>query len=393
MKRYRALIQVNRKATALIVEAENIDKASRIAESKGKLLSIKKELFFKKWLEVKMDKAEQQVFLQRLSAMISSKVSATKALTIMAENFIGPIRKASTRMLGMVESGMTIGQAMEVLGSRYFNSQVIALVIAGERSGSTGIALKSAAKFQAEMERVKSGASIEMLKGVLGLIIGGGFIIIIRYFLAPVMLGMDLVVKNWEMVKEGVNHWKGIADVSIIVFAVIMVFIIGVWLLSSLGRVVVPNYADKIVMKIPVVKSIILAKKYYASLYGLSLLISSGMSIRNALKISAESSGKGQLKRDYEAAYEAIMKGKSWAHEMYSLHPTDKAALAMVQDRAQTAETLNDIAEQYKAIYISQVAITAPVIQFTAVVFMALCGGIIFGLTIAPILQLSAGGL
>lgn len=393
MNQYKAVIEVKRKATIITVEAESIEKASRIASSKGKLLTIKKELFFKKWFEVKMDKAEQQVFLQRLSAMISSKVSATKALTIMSENFIGPIRKASIRMLGMVESGMTIGQAMEVLGSRYFNNQVIALVMAGEKSGSTGIALKTAARFQAEMERVKNGASLEILKGIGGLIIGGGAIVFIRHVFAPILLELDLVQKNWDMVSEQIIHWKGISDISIIVFSLIMLLIVTVSLLSSVGRLVIPNHADKIVMKIPVVKSIVLAKKYYASLYGLSLLISSGMTIRNALKISAESSEKGQLKGDYEAAYNAIQKGKPWAQQMYSLHPTDKAALSMVQDRAQTVETLNDISEQYKAIYISQVAITAPVIQLIAVVFMALCGAIMFGLTIAPILQLSAGGL
>ncbi len=391
-KSFVARIEIRRKITKHTIEAGSLDAARKIAKAKGKVISISEKSSFGSF-EIALDPAERQIFLQRLAAMLASKVGTGVALELMATTFTGPIKNVSARMLKFVENGDNIGEAMGKVGTKHFSSQITALVQAGEKGGNTALALKNAADFEMEMQRIKKGAGAAIWSGIGGLIIAGLIILGTRFYLAPEVLESPLMQMFGHIIEEKVAIFFSLADwtgYSMILIFAFMIFIFG---LSTIGRLTIPKKADKIIMKIPIVKDMVLAKNNYTSLYGLSMLVDSGVRMEEALRLSADATSKGQMQEDLKAGYLAVKKGKPWALAMDGLHPTDKAALSTSQDRKQIATSLSAIADQYKSIFASRIALTAPVLQGIAALYLILSGAILFGLTVVPMLEVAANGV
>lgn len=391
INKYIATIEIKRKITKVIIEAETIDIAQRRGKAMGKLISIERKRGFD--VEIPMDGGDRQIFLQRLSAMLSSRVGAGEALSLMANTFTGPISNVAGRMLKFVEAGDSIGSAMKKVGEKHFGAQVIALVEAGERAGDTAKALKNAAEFEVEMDRIKKGSGMGIVSGLVSLVMAAVLILGTKFWFGPEMLKSDVLQMKWDTVKDTVEFWDLVATWSSVFMGVIFVILLFVLFLSTIARLFMASQADRIIMKMPIVKDLVLAKNNYTSLFGLSMLIESGVSMEQSLAISARSTRKGQMQDDFKLAHTAVRKGKPWASAMYGLHPTDKAALSTSEDREQIAQSLIAIANQYKAIYASKIAITAPLLQSIAALFLLIGGGVLFGMSILPMLQVSAEGL
>jgi general secretion pathway protein F len=391
IKKFVASIEVKRKINKVIIEAESIDIAQKRARSMGKVISVEAKRGFD--FEIGMDDGERQVFLQRLSAMLASRVGAGEALSLMANTFAGPISKVAGRMLKFVEAGDSIGSAMTKVGTKHFGSQIIALVQAGEKAGDTAKALKNAAEFEVEMDRIKKSSGMGMVSGFVSLITAAILILGTKFWFAPQMLESDILQMKWDEIEGTVSLWDNVATYSSIFMGFMFAFFLFIFLLSTVGRLTLPSKSDQIIMKFPIVKDLVLAKNNYTALFGLSMLIESGVSMEQSLSISAASTRRGQMQEDFKSAHAAVRKGKPWAKAMNGLHPTDKAALSTSEDREQIARSLEAIADQYKAIYASKIAITAPLLQSIAALFLLIGGGVLFGMSILPMLQVSAGGL
>jgi len=391
IKKFIASVEVKRKIKKVVIEAETIEIAQKRARGMGKVISVEAKRGFD--FEISMDGGERQIFLQRLSAMLSSRVGAGEALSLMSGTFKGPISNVAGRMLKFVEAGDSIGQAMIKIGEKHFGGQVIALVQAGERAGDTAKALKNAAEFEVEMDRIKKGSGMGILSGLVSFAIAAILILGTKFFFAPKMLESDILQMKWDVIEGTVTFWDTVATYSSIIMGLFFVFLLFLLFLATIGRLTFPSNADKIVMKIPIVKDLLLAKNNYTALFGLSMLIESGVSMEQSLMISARSTRRGQMQEDFKAAHANVRKGKPWAMAMYGLHPTDKAALSTSEDREQISQSLLAIADQYKAIYASKISITAPLLQSVAALFLLIGGGVLFGMSILPMLQVSAGGL
>jgi general secretion pathway protein F len=391
IKKFVASIEIQRKINKVIIESESIDIAKRRAKSMGKVISIEPKRGFD--FEIPMDAGERQILLQRLSAMLASRVGAGEALSLMTNTFSGPISKVSGRMLKFVEAGDSIGQAMTKVGTKHFSSQIIALVQAGEKAGDTAKAIRNAAEFEVEMDRIKKSSGMGVMSGLASFGIAAGLILGTKFWFAPQMLQSDILQMKWDVIEGTVTFWDNVATYSSIFMGLFFGFLLFVLFLSTVGRWTMPTRSDRIIMKIPIVKDLMLAKNNYTALFGLSMLIESGVSMEQSLSISAKSTRKGQMQEDFKSAHAAVRKGKPWAAAMYGLHPTDKAALSTSEDREQIARSLIAIADQYKAIYASKIAITAPLLQSVAALFLLIGGGVLFGMSILPMLQVSAGGI
>lgn len=391
MKSFIVKIDKNRKIIEKTVSAKNKSEATRMARKFGKVVSVTSAssgLF-----NIPMDQADRQIFLQRLSAMLASKVGTGEALTLMEATFSGPIKKVSKDMLDYVENGDGIGTAMEKVGAPNFTAQIVALVKAGERGGNTAQALRNAADFEMEMSQIRRGAGAALWGGIGGILSALGILCGTKYYFAPQILENDFMSRFMDTIGPSVEKFMLLTNVSIIALGIVISFMMVIGFVSSLGKLVAPVGADKFITKIPIVKDLVLARNNYTALFGMSMLVNSGVSMEQALSISASATKKGQMRDDFESAHRAVRSGNPWAMAMKGLHPTDKAALSTSQDRDQIAKSLNAIADQYKAIFASRIAMTAPVLQGIAGIFLLLSAASLFGLTIMPMLQISASGL
>jgi general secretion pathway protein F len=163
--------------------------------------------------------------------------------------------------------------------------------------------------------------------------------------------------------------------------------------LASVGRRILPIYADKIIMLIPYYRDLVLAQRNYTTFYGLSLFVKSGVRLEEALKLAAAAAPAGALRADLLRAAQAVNDGKPWQTAMMTLHPTDRAALASALDREQISRTFDTLSRQYRELYAQRLASFVPILSLLSALFLSLAGFVLFGETILPMLQATNGVL
>lgn len=158
-------------------------------------------------------------------------------------------------------------------------------------------------------------------------------------------------------------------------------------------RPIIPSAVDRVIMRIPFYRDLVLAKQNYIVFFGLGILLGAGLRLEECLRLSRDNSPRGELKDDLERARKTIVGGGAnpWPYVMTTLHPTDKAALATAQDRTQIATTISELAIQYRNLYHHRISVFVPVAQILAAIFLSLAGVVLFGVAIVPLLQMTSG--
>lgn len=384
MARYEVRVLTSKGSKILKVDASDLDSAKRVASRTGRVLSAKRSFHLD--ITPGMNASERYTFMVRLSSMVGSKVGTAEALRLIIATFSGNVRRAAQEMLGRIEDGMDIPQAMDA-DRKNFPVATTALVRAGAQSGETWRALKDAADFEYKLQTIRKGSMKEMAQAIGSFIIAGILMIATTEYFGPYVMNNDMFAAAETVEVNWIEVTGKIATYIMIVLLVI--FGVMFWL-GTVGRRLIPNFADKIILKVPYYKDLILARNNYVTLYKLGLLIGSGIRVEEALKLTSESSPRGALKSDLLAALKAVRSGHPWAAVMNTLHPTDRAALVSSTDRRDIARTLDILAQQYSDLYIQRMTSFAPLLQLISALFMTLAGGVLFGLTILPMLQLAA---
>lgn len=391
MANYRVTVKYrNGKIETVNIHAENLSDARSYARRRGTLISIKKGSALKLF-EIPLLAEERQMFLQRLASMLASKLGTSEALDVIRNSFTGNIKKISNQILEYMEAGSDLVEAIEKIGPPHFPTTTIALIKAGSKGGDTWKALRDAAEFEVEMERVRKGAGKGLISGIGGFLAAAVVTIVSRFYVAPKVLNSDFFKMSAESIDlTFINVLSNIVGYSMLVFFTLFMFL---FLLGSVGRLIIPTQADALILKIPFYKDLVLARGNYIVLYGLAVMIQSGVSMEKSLLLSAENTRRGSLKDDLERAIEAIKLGRPWAKTMHTFHATDRAALSVSADKEQIANTLNALSYQYREDYKRVIGSFGPSMQLIAALYLVLSAGILFGYTILPMLQVAAGGL
>ena len=391
MATYKATIKSGKGVAEFEIEAETMDTAKMIARRRGKVMTVKKVSAASSLFESHLTVAERQILLQNLSNMLGARLGASEAIEVIRRTFSGNVKKVSDKILRHMETGADIVEALERIGAPNFPDTVLALIRAGSRSGETWRSLRDAALFEQEIENVRKNSKGGIGAGIAGFIVAAGVTLGTKFYVAPKLMDSDFFKMAADKVDlTFIDAMTNVVGFTMLFLTVVFLFLL---LLGGVGRKVVPAFSDMIVMKIPFYKDLILAKNNYTTLYGLSLLIRSGVPMEQSLSLTAQASPKGALRKDLEKGVAAIKKGKPWAAAMDSLAETDKAALSVSADREQIADTLGNLSIYYKEAYARVVGSVGPTLQLIAAIFLVLSGGILFGYTMLPMLQVAAQGM
>jgi general secretion pathway protein F len=372
------------------VEIDAIDatEAERKASRQGQVLSVKRKRNF---AIGGLTFNERQVFLSRLAAMLGSRVGGGDALRLIRDTFSGNVKKTAHQLLIKVEGGADIPRAIEELGPPSFPSNVVAMIRAGAKSGETWRSLQEAIKFEQQMEKIKRSSTQGLAGSLFGIAFAAGFIIAARFHMYPKLMSSSLmeigsgaVDISWA---EALTAYVGYAMVGVVALLALL------GMLATVGRKIAPSAADAIILRIPFYKDMVLAKNNYIAFYGLSLLVRTGVRLRDAISLTAQTLQRGALRNDMMKAADNITGGKEWASALRSLHATDRAALASSLDSVQMARSLEAIAEQYMTLYEQRLNSFVPTMKAITSIFIILGGVIMFALVILPMLQVMQGAL
>lgn len=366
------------------VDAKTEKDMKDIVSRRGKIISYKERKFA---LEFAMTPAERQTFLRNLSTLLASKKGASDALRAIEYSFSGTIKMVSSKMLGLMESGISLINALEkVCNKKHFPETTMALIKAGERSGKTWKALRDAADFEMEMEELKRGSNRTIYIAIFGFLFAFAMVFTIEIWIKDMFveymkpLGGDMDLKAIDLLSFFTRWSMGILG---------FVFI-ALLLLSTVIKKIAPFSADQIILKVPFYNTLVLAKNNYITLYGLSLMVGSGVSMERSLQLAANSAKKGALRTDLENASKAVKRGMNWPPIMQTFTEIDRAALDGAVDKNQISNILHHLARNNRDTYKSVAATFGPTLMMISAIYVILAGAILFGYTMLPMLQTAA---
>lgn len=367
------------------IVADDLQAAMSLARRNGRVLSLKRKV---NWGVVKaLTPADRQIFFTRLSAMLASRVGTSDALRLMRDHFHGQIKAVSGRLLNFVEAGDDLSGAFEKVGAPDFPEATVALIRAGARSGESWRAIKDAGDLEYQLANVKKGAAGGLWTAIGSFAFSAITIVVATLYVGPKIMSSSMFSALGDGVDIGwINTTATAIGYIMAALSGIGGFMIG---LAVIGRKIVPVQADELILRIPYYKDLILARNNYITLYGLGLLIKAGVRTEEALSLTAGSAPPGALRRDLEDAAQAVRSGRSWAGALQTFHPTDRAALSSAVDREQIANTLDNLAHQYRDLYAQRLASLVPLLSLLAALFLSLAGAILFGQSIFPLLLAS----
>lgn len=388
MAEYLAKIKVGSKLKEVSLLADNQPEAMSMAKRQGRVISIKRTARFASLFDRGMSSAERIIFLRRLSTMVRSRVGMGESLKIMRVAFKGPVARVSDELLKLVESGSDFGDALMDM-RKDFPKTTAALIRSGIKGGDLNTALEDAARFESEMDRTRRESSRGIWSAIGSFMLGALTIIGASLYLGPYMMDSDLVKAAGDSVDVG---WVfTLADIVAYLMIIVTVAFIGLLVLGYVIKPIFPRFADRVILKVPVYRDLVLAQSHFTVFYGMGLLVKSGVRMEDTLRLSQETAPPGEVAEDLRRALCAVRQGQSWPLAMKHLHPTDRAALSTSQDREQVGESLDAVALQYKEAYSQRVQQVVPTLQVMSALFMTIGGGLIFGMVILPMLQLSRG--
>jgi general secretion pathway protein F len=389
MPDYTARIRAKNGVRTIQISAKTRSEAVAQAGKLGHLINLKQTSgYFSAMGALSPD--DRQIFFSRMSSMLASKVGTSAALELMRTTFTGKIQDVSGRLLQYVESGDDFSDALAKVGAPDFPVATIALIQAGSRSGETWRAIRDAADFEYQLHNAKKSASKGLFSAIGGFIFAGIMTVVSTLYVGPKIMDSDMIkAANTAENPIDIGWLTTAGNVIGILIGVMLGIGIFMTLFSSIGRRLFPVTADNIILKIPYYKDLVLARNNFVVLYGLGLLLRSGVRTEEALRLSGESAPRGALRSDLLAATQAVKTGRPWPSCLRTLHPTDRAALMCAVDREQIAGTFNTLATQYRELYAMRLASFVPAINVIAALFLSASGGILFGQSILPMLMAS----
>lgn len=386
MANFNARVASNGKVKNINIIADNAEDAQQQAKRSGRVIGIKKQSALKTIFQPGMRTEERIVFIQRLAMMVESRVPMGQALQIMRDAFGGAVRRVANDLYRRVETGGDFGEAITQM-KKDFPETTAALINSGVRGSDLSASLKNAAQFEVEMDHIRRNSARGMGSALFTFLTSIGMILGVTFVIGPMVINSDIFTKT-----------PGDIDIS-------WVFTIAYWISGFIGTILVgvlfllglkfivkpiaPTIADRVILKIPIFRDLVLAKNNYTTFHSLGMLVSSGVRMEEALDLSQDAAPRGEVRNDLKRAYQAVRNGRSWPMAMLTLHPTDVAALSTSQDRDQIARSVQAVAEQYRNTYTQRIQEVVPGLQLLSALFMAIAGGLIFGMVILPMLMLT----
>lgn len=384
MKNFDVRVKTNTSYDTLRISAETISDAKEKASSVGRVLSAKAS---KGQIISRGLKARDRIFLlKRIASLTKSRNSLANTLEVIAETFPGKIADVSKSLNAKMQDGANIIDALKTM-PEHFPSSTVSLIKSEIHANGISTAFKNAAAFEDEMLKIGKDAQEGFAGAMVQLVVGSITILGTVYWMAPWMLDSPLFSMSEQT--DVVTLMFLLGDIHGAIIAFLLGIFTVILLMTQVFKPLVPEFSDRITVKIPIFRDIVLSKKYYIVFYGLSLLVKAGIGIKESLEIAYGSAPKGAIKNDIKAAILAIEEGRVWADDMVNLSKTDRACMRTAQSKEDIAESFMDIADSHKDIFIYRIKQTIPVLYLLGV-YMSVMGMVLMmGLTIIPTFQLS----
>lgn len=339
-----------------VLEASSLDHASKLLRGRGYLIikveeekeSELKEIM-RRFERVKVDDVVN--FTRQLSTMVSAGLPLTESLSILRVQSPPAMSRVVSKVLEEVEGGKTLAIAMEESGDGVFDDIYIALVKAGEAAGVLDEVLKRLAETMEKQRDFRSktkGAMVYPMIIIIGMVIVA---VIMMIFVVPRMtemykdFGAELPLPTQILIGASdfaVKFWY----LLLLIFGAIG-YVFLKWSRTDVGSVMI----EETLMKMPVVGELRLKMVMTEFARTMSLLISAGISILDALRITSAAVGSKIIGAKMMMAASKVEKGQSLGlvlAELGEFPPIVPQMIAVGEQTGKMDEILDKLADYFE---------------------------------------------
>ena len=327
------------------------------------------------------------VFFRQLATMESAGLSLATSLDIIAggeKNYA--LRTALIDVKSRIDRGIPLSQAMSA--QRCFNPLIIALIQAGEEGGLLGQALEQGATLLEKQEQLRSKIKSAMFYPAFIMLFAIAILIFFFIFLVPkfqdTFNSLNIELPKVTVVLFGIGNW--FSEYWYIVAGVVVLIIAGIIFLSH--NKATKGTMDKIKLKIPVMKDLLLKAAMARSSRTLSSLTAAGVPIVRGLEMASGTANNVPVQNGFEELRNGIIRGMSLgdASKMAKIFPVLVSQMMRIgEETGHLDSMLERVATWYDQELDEQVRATVALIEPALIVFVGAIIAIIAISIFAPV--------
>lgn len=343
----------------------------------------------------KVKKKDLVVFTRQLSTMISAGVPLNRSLITLSEQAQNKYFKTVIANISKdVEGGSNIGDAIAKYPN-VFSDVYINMVKAGEAGGILDEILKRLAtqleKDESMRKQIKSAMTYPVVIGTITIAAFYGIMVMIMPKLGGII--KELGGENAELpaiskAMLSLSEFMTSYSFFILIFTALSIFFLVRYIKTPVGK----YKFHSLLLKIPIVKTIIskIAIARFARTF--SSLMSSGISVLEALEVTGGAIGNKVIEKELKEAAIEVRNGKQLSEPLSnSTHfPAIVAQmLAVGEETGQTDEILVKVADFYEEEVSTFVAGISSLIEPLMIIVLGVMVGVIAISVMLPIMTLS----
>lgn len=328
------------------------------------------------------------IFTRQFATLIGAGLPLSNSLrTVIEQTESKPMQRIVESILVDVEAGRTLTQACEKYPD-VFNKVYIALLKAGEASGSLDLSLKRLAE-----QQEKDNAMISRIRGALiypAIILA----VIIAVLIFMILMIVPQVQSLYKDLKKPLPWMTGaLMDFSnfLIAFWWLVTIILGVviyFLLQFRKTTVGTEWVAIFKLNVPIFKTMFW--RLYNARFARTAanLMSAGVSIQDTLQISAEAMNNVVLEKEIKEVSEKVKQGKTLSSSLKDLDyilPLLPQMASIGEESGKIDEMLGKAAQVYEDELEEQIRTISTMIEPVLMVIMAIMVGFIIMAVLFPI--------
>ena len=336
------------------------------------------------------------IFTRQLATLIDAGLPLLRGLSVLGKQERDAVLKSTAHSLAeSVQGGSTFSDAL-AQHPRIFNELYVSMVKAGELGGVLEVVLTRLAEFQEKAQKIKNKVLAAMVYPVIVMFMAVAILAFLLVFIVPRfeaifhdMLGdrplptITLIVIGFSRFVQ--SHWA-------IIVGSIVAIVIGYKVLSRSrgGRVAL----DRLKLRVPLFGDLIRKTAISRFSRTLGTLVTSGVSILQALTITRETAGNTVIANAISEVHDRVKEGESIVQPLETSGAFPPMVISMIdvgEETGQLPEMLLKIADVYDDEVDNSVAALTSLLEPVMIILLAVIVGTIVIALFLPLISIISG--
>ena len=341
----------------------------------------------------KVTSRDLSVFCRQFHSMIRAGVTIIEALRLMAEQTESKkLKRAIKEVQASVEKGESLATAMAE--QKVFPNLMVTTIAAGEASGSIDVAFERMSVHFEKAAKTKALIKKAMIYPAVVAMVAVVVVVVMLVVVIPNYASMfeDLGTELPAITVAVMNASNFIIDFWYLLIPLVIAFVIGVrtFLKSPLGQLTV----GRIAIRLPIVKNLSVKSASSQLARTLTTLLSAGVSLNEAVEITANTMNNVLFKNALMDAKEELLRGIPLSQPLESCDLFPPMVYHMVrigEEAGTTEEMLEKLADYYDEEVEMATQSLMAAMEPMIIIVMALIVGVLIAAVMAPMMEMYTG--